>query len=120
MVNLSADVPPPVISVAMPIYNAGVHLRLAVLSIVKQSFTSWELLIIDDGSTDNALKSIEDLLENRIKVFSDGQNRGGWSLGSQCRVNRRRQQARGPPASRMVDRLIAWPVWNEPGGSAGR
>ena len=60
----------------MPIYNAGVHLRLAVLSIVKQSFTSWELLIIDDGSTDNALKSIEDLLENRIKVFSDGQNRG--------------------------------------------
>ena len=76
MVNLSADVPPPVISVAMPIYNAGVHLRLAVLSVLAQSFTDWELLIIDDGSTDNALNSIADIADSRIHIFSDGSNRG--------------------------------------------
>ena len=45
----------PLITVAMPIFNAGSCLRLAVLSIVRQTFTDWELLIIDDGSTDLSL-----------------------------------------------------------------
>ena len=76
MVKLSVDEPPPVISVAMPIYNAGVHLRLAVLSVLAQSFADWELLIMDDGSTDNALHSITDIADKRIRIFSDGSNRG--------------------------------------------
>jgi glycosyltransferase involved in cell wall biosynthesis len=45
----SPDSLQPMITVAMPVYNAGKHLRLAVLSIVKQTFTDWEMLIIDDG-----------------------------------------------------------------------
>ena len=94
----------PVVSVAMPIYNAGVHLRLAVLSIIKQSFTSWELLIIDDGSTDNALKSIEDLLENRIKIFSDGQNRG-----LAARLNQACEIASGTYLARMDQDDVSYP-----------
>ena len=54
----------------MPVYNAGKYLRLAVLSIVKQTFTDWELLIIDDGSTDNALQSIADINDPRIQILS--------------------------------------------------
>lgn len=66
----------PLITVGMPIYNAGEYLRLAVLSIVKQSFTDWELLIIDDGSTDNALEHIADIKDGRIRILRDGANKG--------------------------------------------
>ncbi len=68
----------PLITVAMPIYNAGQYLRLAVMSIAGQTYPHWELLIVDDGSTDNALSDIQDILasDTRIRVISDGQNKG--------------------------------------------
>ena len=66
----------PLITVAMPIFNAGHHLRLAVLSIVHQTFCNWELLIIDDGSTDNALQSLSDISDSRIQILRDGLNKG--------------------------------------------
>ncbi|HQS38498.1 MAG TPA: glycosyltransferase family A protein, partial [Methylotenera sp.] len=66
----------PMITVAMPVYNAGKHLRLAVLSIVKQTFTNWEMLIIDDGSTDNAFELISDIHDERIVILKDGSNKG--------------------------------------------
>ena len=64
------------VTVAMPIYNAGAYLRLAVLSIVAQTFERWELLIIDDGSTDAALEAIADIRDPRIRIFRDGTNKG--------------------------------------------
>lgn len=66
----------PLITVAMPVFNAGSYLRLAVLSILKQTFTNWELLIIDDGSTDNAIEDIADIRDDRIRILRDGQNKG--------------------------------------------
>lgn len=64
------------ITVAMPIYNAGPYLRMAVLSIVRQTEMNWELLIIDDGSTDNALASVSDIIDPRIHILQDGANKG--------------------------------------------
>lgn len=84
------------VTVAMPIYNAGSYLRLAVLSIVQQSFTRWELLIIDDGSTDNAVDSIADLRDERIKIYSDGRN-----LGLAVRLNEACAMATGEYLARM-------------------
>ena len=66
----------PLVTVAMPIFNAGSYLRLAVLSIVRQTFADWELLIIDDGSTDNALQDIADIRDHRIRILRDGENKG--------------------------------------------
>lgn len=60
----------------MPIYNAGEYLRPAVLSIINQSYLNWELIIIDDGSTDNSLEHIQDILDPRIKIINDGLNKG--------------------------------------------
>lgn len=74
----------PLVTVAMPVYNAGKHLRLAVLSIVKQTFTDWELLIIDDGSTDNAFQSIADINDARIKILRDGKNKGLAARLNEC------------------------------------
>lgn len=84
------------VTVAMPVYNAGPYLRLAVLSIVKQSFIQWELLIIDDGSTDDALDSIADINDPRIRIFRDGHNRG-----LAARLNEACKLANGPYFARM-------------------
>lgn len=75
---------PPLVTVAMPIYNAGKYLRLAVLSIVKQAFANWELLIIDDGSTDNALQNIADIYDARIRILRDGNNKGLAARLNEC------------------------------------
>lgn len=75
---------PPLLTVAMPVYNAGPHLRLAVLSIVRQTFSDWELLIVDDGSTDNALQGIADISDARIRILCDGKNKGLAARLNEC------------------------------------
>lgn len=86
----------PVITVVLPVYNAEKYLRLAVLSIIKQSFEDWELLLIDDGSTDNGLATILDICDVRVRVISDGENRGLVS-----RLNQAIDFARGSYLARM-------------------
>lgn len=94
----------PLVTVAMPVYNAGRYLRTAVLSIVKQTFINWELLIIDDGSTDNALKKIADLSDSRIKILRDGENRG-----LAARLNEAIDLARGQYLARMDQDDVSYP-----------
>ena len=94
----------PLVTVAMPIYNAGKYLRLAVLSIVKQTFTDWELLIIDDGSTDAALQGIADIEDARIRIFCDGQNKG-----LAARLNECIDMARGQYFARMDQDDVSYP-----------
>ena len=88
----------------MPVYNAGKYLRLAVLSIVKQTFPDWELLIIDDGSTDNALQSIADINDTRIHVLCDGKNKG-----LAARLNECIDLARGKYFARMDQDDVSYP-----------
>lgn len=95
---------PPLVTVAMPVYNAGKYLRLAVLSIVRQTFTDWELLIIDDGSTDNALQDIADIDDARIRIFRDGGNRG-----LAARLNEAADMARGRYLARMDQDDVSYP-----------
>jgi len=98
------DDEPPLVTVAMPVFNAGRYLRTAVLSIIKQTFTNWELLIIDDGSTDMALKSILDINDARITIFQDGANRG---LAN--RLNEAIDLARGQLFARMDQDDVSYP-----------
>ena len=67
------------ISIIVPIYNAAKTLERCVHSIVNQNFTDWELLLINDGSSDDSLIISKELesRDNRIKVFS--QNNSGVS-----------------------------------------
>ena len=65
------------ISVIMPAYNCGRYISAAIDSIRCQSYTSWELIIVDDGSADNTSKIIDKYAEKdpRIKAFHQ-QNAG--------------------------------------------
>lgn len=95
---------PPLVTVAMPVYNAGRYLRLAVLSIVRQTFRNWELLIIDDGSTDSALQDISDIDDKRIRIFRDGENHG-----LAARLNEAADLARGRYFARMDQDDVSYP-----------
>jgi len=68
----------PEISVILPVYNGQDYLAEAIESIISQTFHSWELIIINDGSTDKSEEIIKSYLpkESRIKYYRNQQNSG--------------------------------------------
>ncbi|UNY97885.1 glycosyltransferase [Zhouia spongiae] len=63
------------LSVVMPVYNGSEYLKEAMDSILNQSFSDFEFIIINDGSTDNTLQIIESYNDDRIFVI-DQENKG--------------------------------------------
>lgn len=66
----------PAITVFMPVYNAEKYLKEAIDSILNQTFQNFELLIIDDGSTDESVKIIEGYTDWRIRLIHNDGNKG--------------------------------------------
>jgi hypothetical protein len=66
----------PKITILMPTYNAGRYLRPAIESVLAQTFTDFELLIIDDQSTDGSLAVLNAYDDPRIRVVQNEQNIG--------------------------------------------
>ena len=67
----------PRISVLMPVFNTAKYLREAIESILAQTFADFELIVIDDGSTDDSLAIAQHLAieDHRIRLYSQP-NRG--------------------------------------------
>ncbi|ASN05984.1 glycosyltransferase family 2 protein [Virgibacillus necropolis] len=65
------------VSVIIPIYNPGKNLEKCIKSVLKQTFTDFELILVNDGSTDNSLKICEKYrkTDNRILII-DKKNEG--------------------------------------------
>ena len=53
----------PLVSVVIPLYNQGVFLEDSVMSVVNQSYPKWELIIVNDGSTDDSLETAQNLVQ---------------------------------------------------------
>ena len=70
----------PEISVIMPVYNGERYIREAVESVLHQTFSDWELIIVNDSSTDGTEKILESFSDPRIKVLKNNRNLG--SVGS--------------------------------------
>ncbi len=66
----------PTLSIIMPVYNAEAYLREAVDSILAQSFTDFELIIVEDGSTDNSREILGSFTDSRIQVLYNDGNKG--------------------------------------------
>ena len=68
----------PAVSVIMPCYNAGEFARQSVESILSQTFSDFELLVVDDGSEDNSVEILKDLARHdaRIKLILHEKNLG--------------------------------------------
>ena len=73
--NKSKNIKNPKLSIIMPTLNAEKYLRESIDSILDQTFKDFEFLIIDDNSTDNTLKIINNYKDKRIKLIK-GKNKG--------------------------------------------
>jgi glycosyltransferase involved in cell wall biosynthesis len=59
----------PVITVLMPAYNAAGFIAQAIDSVLQQSFTAFELLVVDDGSTDETITIVRSYTDERVKLL---------------------------------------------------
>lgn len=87
----------PAISVLMPAYNAGAHLADAIRSVLEQSFTDFELIIINDGSSDNTVAVLSQFSsESRLRLIHNERN-----LGLIATLHRGMAECRAPLIARM-------------------
>ncbi len=68
----------PKVSVILASYNHEKYIAASIESVLNQSFGDFELLIFDDGSTDNSQKIIRSFRDDRIKLFLYEKNRGSY------------------------------------------
>lgn len=66
----------PLISVIMPVYNGMPFLKQAVESILEQSYKNFELIIVDDKSTDSSLSFAKKIKDKRVKIIRNLKNLG--------------------------------------------
>ncbi|MCX7050014.1 MAG: glycosyltransferase [Candidatus Sumerlaeota bacterium] len=85
-----ADDRPPAASVIMPVYNGEKYLCEAMSSLLSQTWKDFELLLINDGSTDGSRQIMESYCDARIRILDNGANRGLIST-----LNRGLEEARG-------------------------
>jgi len=94
----------PKLTVLMPVYNAELFVKDAMASILKQTVTDFEFLIIDDGCTDSTFEIINSFKDNRIRILSNRKN-----LGLIRSLNIGIEEAKGEYISRMDADDIAHP-----------
>ena len=66
----------PAITITLPVYNGGAYLIKSIESVLNQTFKNFELLIVDDCSTDDSFKYLQSLDDPRITVFKNEKNQG--------------------------------------------
>ncbi len=66
----------PRVSVLMTCFNAGSTIESSARSIIAQTFTDWELVVVDNCSTDNSLVTVQNLNDKRIQIIALDANKG--------------------------------------------
>lgn len=66
----------PLISVCIAVYNRENFIKAAIESVLEQTYQNFEIIIIDDGSTDNTVSVVNGIQDVRIKLFKNDKNRG--------------------------------------------
>lgn len=64
------------VTIGIPFFNNASTLKDAIRSVFAQTWQNWELLLTDDGSQDDSLAIARQVKDPRVKIFSDGVNRG--------------------------------------------
>lgn len=78
------------VSIIMPSWNTGKFIIETIQSVINQTYTNWELLIVDDCSTDNTEEIVASFKDDRIKYFRNKKN-----SGAALTRNRALREARG-------------------------
>ncbi|MCK5082134.1 MAG: glycosyltransferase [Candidatus Omnitrophica bacterium] len=92
----------------MAVFNGGRYLKASIESVLNQTFRDFELLIIDDCSTDESLETARSFNDERIVICSNTEN-----LGQVKSLNKGLGLARGKYVARMDADDLAFPSWLE-------
>lgn len=93
------------VSVGMPVYNAEKFIERAIQSVLNQTYTNFELIVTDDGSTDNSVAIIKTFNDPRIRLITDSVNKG-----IAHRLNQQINAASGKYFARMDSDDIMFPT----------
>ena len=80
----------PEVSVIIPAYNTADYIERAIESVLQQTFSNFEIVVVDDASTDNTIEVLNNIADPRLKVFRQAQNGGAGAAR-----NRALQEATG-------------------------
>ncbi len=93
---MASQSPVPAISVLMPAYNAELHILQSVKSVLAQTFEDFELLVVNDGSTDRTREILSEIADPRLRILDNPRNLG--IVGS---LNRAMAEAAAPYIARI-------------------
>lgn len=74
----------PLVSVIMPAYNAELYIEEAVRSVLNQSYTELEVIVVDDCSTDRTVDRLKNIKSDRLKVYHNENNAGIAYTTNRC------------------------------------
>lgn len=94
----------PTVSVIMSVRNGAATLDVAVRSLIRQTFSDWELILIDDGSRDDGMARVAEAGDPRIRIVRHEESRG-----LACRLNEAVDLSRGKFIARMDADDICYP-----------
>lgn len=82
----------PLVSIIMPTFNRADIISRSIASCIKQTYSNWELLIVDDGSTDPTKETVEawQTIDSRIRYFQLPSNSGNPSIPRNYAINEAR------------------------------
>jgi glycosyltransferase involved in cell wall biosynthesis len=95
----------PLVTVAMSAYNASGTIDLALRSILTQTYPNWELILVDDGSTDRTAEIVSHVKDSRIRFIQEPSG----NMGLAARLNQCVRLARGQYIARMDADDVAYP-----------
>jgi glycosyltransferase involved in cell wall biosynthesis len=92
------------VTIGIPVYNAGKYLKNAIDSVLAQTYPNFELLITIDGATDDSIDIVKKYNDQRIRLITDAKNRG-----IAYRLNQQVSLAKGDFFARMDADDIMFP-----------
>ncbi len=79
----------PKVSILMPVYNEEKYIQEAIMSILEQDLPDFELIVVDDGSTDNTWEILSKINSDKLKIFNFGK------IGKNAAINKAFEKSSG-------------------------